>query len=59
MKFHNETQSAARPDWTYSVPPPRVLSPFWVLEVLATLSVPLAGIALLATAVALGWISFN
>ncbi len=51
-----QTHAPARPDWTYSVPPPKVLSPIWLLEVAAMLSVPLAGVAVIAGAIAFGWI---
>ena len=49
---------AARPDWTYSVQAPAILSPLWVLERLAMLSVPLAGLGLFAFAKYLGIVDF-
>jgi len=58
MKFEPQAQSTARPDWTYSVPAPKILSPLWLLEILASLSIPIAGVSI-AAAVALGWISFD
>ncbi|HXP74043.1 MAG TPA: hypothetical protein VN823_07845 [Stellaceae bacterium] len=56
MKGDPQSESTARPAWTYSVPPPETLSALWVLEILASLSIPIAGVAILATAIALGWI---
>ena len=50
MKYNSTGHAAARPDWTYSVQAPAVLSPLWVLERLAMLSVPLAGLGLFAFA---------
>jgi hypothetical protein len=58
MKFEPQAQPTARPDWTYSVPSPKILSPLWLLEILASLSIPIAGISI-AAAVAFGWISFD
>ena len=58
MKFDTHSYANARPDWTYSVQSPRILSPLWVLERLATLSVPIAGLALFATAKYLGLVDF-
>ena len=59
MKFDPQAQSTARPDWTYSVPPPKILSPIWLLEILAMLSIPIAGASVVAAAVAFGWINLN
>ena len=56
MKFETHSDAPARPAWTYSVPPPQILSALWVLEILASLSIPIAGIAVLAAAIAFGWI---
>jgi len=58
MKYDSHGQAAARPDWTYSVQSPRILSPMWVLERLAGLSVPIAGIGLFAYAKYLGLVDF-
>jgi len=58
MKYDsNGHTAAARPDWTYSVQSPRVLSPLWVLERLASLSIPIAGFCLFAAAKYLGLIA--
>jgi hypothetical protein len=58
MKFESHACSAAaRPDWTYSVQSPRILSPLWVLERLAGLSIPIAIFAVIAAANHLGYIS--
>ena len=59
MKFETQAEMTARPDWSYSVPPPKILSPIWLLEILAILSVPIAGISVIAGAVAFGWITVN
>jgi len=59
MKINSRGNGAARPDWTYSVPPPKILSPIWMLEILASLSIPIAGIGVIAGAVALGWVNLN
>ena len=59
MKFEQQAEMTARPDWTYSVPPPKILSPIWLLEILAMLSVPIAGISVVAAAVTFGWINLN
>ena len=58
MKYDSHGQAATRPDWTYSVQAPRSLSPMWVLERLAGLSVPIAGILLFAYAKYLGLVDF-
>jgi len=58
MKFDSSSCSAPRPDWTYSVQAPRILSPLWLLERLAALSIPIAVIALVAAAKYLGLIDF-
>ena len=52
------SHAAAQPDWTYSVQSPQILSPLWVLERLAGLSVPIAGIGLFAFAKYLGLVDF-
>ena len=55
MKYESNCHAAtARPDWTYSVQSPRILSPLWVLERLAGLSLPIAGLCLLSFAHYLG-----
>jgi hypothetical protein len=59
MKFELQSPSASRPDWTYSVQAPRILSPLWVLERLATLSIPIAVFVLIAAAKNLDLISFQ
>ena len=58
MEYEARSTSAVRPDWTYSVPPPQTLSALWMLERLAGLSVPLAGLALLAAARYFEWVTF-
>ena len=58
MKYQSSSHAAARPDWTYSVQSPQILSPLWVLERLASLSVPIAGIGLFAFAKYLGLVDF-
>ena len=59
MKYESNGHTAtARPDWTYSVQSPRILSPLWVLERLASLSVPIAGLGVIAAAKYLGLIAF-
>ncbi len=52
MKYEDQhrTSASARPAWTYSVQTPRTLSLLWVLERLASLSIPIALIALMALA---------
>ena len=59
MKYASSSSSAARPDWTYSVQAPQILSPLWVLERLAMLSVPIAGIGVLIAANYLGLFSLQ
>jgi hypothetical protein len=49
--------TAARPDWTYSVPAPRTFSILWILDRLGGMSVPLALIALAALAVGFDLVS--
>jgi hypothetical protein len=58
MKYESSSH-ASRPDWTYSVQPPQILSPLWVLERLSMLSIPLAGLGLLAAANYLGLFSLQ
>jgi hypothetical protein len=58
MKYESSSH-AVRPDWTYSVQQPRVLSPLWVLERLSMLSIPLAGIGVLVAANYLGLFSLQ
>jgi len=48
MKY--DSHAASQPAWTHSVQAPEILSPLWLLERLAALSVPIAGIGLLAIA---------
>ena len=43
MKYESSSYAAPRADWTYSVQAPQILSPLWVLERLAGLSVPSRG----------------
>jgi len=61
MKYEasSYTVTAARPAWTYSVQAPQILSPLWVLERLAGLSVPIAGLGLLGFAQYLGLFSLS
>ena len=59
MKFEQQAEMAARPDWTYSVQSPKILSPLWLLEILAMLSIPIAGASVVAAAVVFGWINLN
>lgn len=51
--------SAARPDWSYTVAAPRTYSLLWMLDRLAALGVPLAGLGLLAAANGLGLITLH
>ena len=50
MKYESSSYAAPRAEWTYSVQAPQILSPLWVLERLAGLSVPIAGLCLLGVA---------
>ena len=59
MKFESHACTTARPDWTYSVQAPRILSPLWLLERLAGLSVPIAIIAVITAANHFGYISLQ
>jgi len=59
MKFDSQSRGAPRPDWTYSVQPPKIFSAVWVLYLLSRLSVPLAVIGVLAAAKWLGWIELD
>ena len=59
MKYASSSPSAARPEWTYSVQAPQILSPLWVLERLSLLSIPIAGIGVLAAANYLGLFSLQ
>ena len=60
MKYESNCHTAtARPDWTYSVQSPQILSPLWVLERLAGLSVPIAGLCFLGFAHYLGLVSLT
>ena len=61
MKYESSSYAAtaARPAWTYSVQSPQILSPLWVLERLAGLSVPIAGLCLLSFAHYLGLFSLS
>jgi len=58
MKFDSQSTGAARPDWTYSVQAPRLLSPLWLLERLASLSIPIAVLVLIGVARSLDLINF-
>jgi len=49
----------ARPEWTYSVQAPQILSPLWMLQVLSWLGIPIAIVSLIAAANYLGWVEFN
>ena len=60
MKYESCNRVAAvRPDWTYSVQAPQILSPLWVLERLAGLSVPIAGPGLITFAHHVGLFSLS
>lgn len=59
MKFDSQSRAAPRPDWTYSVQPPQILSPLWVLHLLSRLSMPIAIVCVIAAAQWLGWIELN
>ncbi|HEV3176816.1 MAG TPA: hypothetical protein VGZ72_12555 [Stellaceae bacterium] len=50
MESNSQSSAAPRPDWTYSVPPPRTLSALWLFERLVGLSIPIAVLTLLAAA---------
>jgi hypothetical protein len=58
MKFDSQS-AAAQPDWTYSVQKPVIFSPVWVLYLLSKLSIPIAVVALVATAKYIGWVDFT
>ena len=59
MKFDSQSQTAAQPDWTYSVQKPVIFSPLWLLYLLSKLSIPLAIVGVIAAAKWLGWIDLN
>ena len=55
MKYTSrKTSPAARPEWTYSVQTPARFSLVWILGHLASLGIPIAGLALLVILAALG-----
>ena len=54
MKYESSSYAAPRAQWTYSVQAPQILSPLWMLERLAGLSVPIAALCLLGFAHHLG-----
>ena len=59
MKYESSSYAAPRAEWTYSVQAPQILSPLWVLERLAGLSLPIAGLCLLGFAHYLGFVSLS
>ncbi len=59
MKFDSQSNAAARPDWTHSVPKPETFSAVWLLYILSRLSMPIAIVAVIAAAKWLGWIELN
>jgi len=48
-----------RPDWSYTVQAPRTFSCLWMLDRLAVLGVPLAGLGLLAAANGFGLVTVH
>ena len=61
MKYDGQSQatSSSRPDWSYTVQAPRTFSVLWALECMATLSIPIAGLGLLAVAHNFGLITLH
>ena len=57
MIYESSSYAAPRHEWIYSVQAPQILSPLWVLERLAGLGVPIAGLCLLGFAHHLGLVS--
>jgi hypothetical protein len=49
MKLDSHGNAISQPDWA-SVPAPEIFSPLWLLERMAAISVPMAGLGLLAIA---------
>jgi len=61
MKSDAQQPSAPppRPEWSYTVQAPRTFSCLWMLDRLAVLGVPLAGLGLLIAANGFGLISVH